>query len=160
MLNLTQRLILGCALLAGLTVWLGVAAYHPLVSGGHSALAIALPVTAVATAMATILLVLLPIRTVARAARRIAQGDLEYRTEYVAHDSFGMLTAELNRLAIRLRDLRDSEAGRRQMEFQLSDAVLQSIFEPIIVTDGKGHLLKVNQAAAELLGESASDRMA
>jgi two-component system, NtrC family, sensor histidine kinase KinB len=55
---------------------------------------------------------------------------------------------ELNRLAVRLRDLRDSEAGRRQMEFQLSDAVLQSIFEPIIVTDGKGHVLKVNQAAA------------
>jgi signal transduction histidine kinase len=46
------------------------------------------------------------------------------------------------------------------MEFQLSDAVLQSIFEPIIVTDGKGHLLKVNQAAAELLGEAATDRMA
>jgi len=46
------------------------------------------------------------------------------------------------------------------MEFQLSDAVLQSIFEPIIVTDGKGHVLKVNQAAAELLGEAAGDRMA
>jgi signal transduction histidine kinase len=38
--------------------------------------------------------------------------------------------------------------------------VLQSIFEPIIVTDGKGHVLKVNQAAAELLGEAATDRMA
>jgi signal transduction histidine kinase len=46
------------------------------------------------------------------------------------------------------------------MEFQLSDAVLQSIFEPIIVTDGKGHVLKVNQAAAELLGDAATDRMA
>jgi signal transduction histidine kinase len=46
------------------------------------------------------------------------------------------------------------------MEFQLSDAVLQSIFEPIIVTDGKGHVLKVNQAASELLGEAAGDRMA
>ena len=61
---------------------------------------------------------------------------------------------------MRLRELRDTEAGRRQMEFQLSDAVLQSIFEPIIVTDGKGHVLKVNQAAAELLGEAAGDRMA
>jgi signal transduction histidine kinase len=38
--------------------------------------------------------------------------------------------------------------------------VLQSIFEPIIVTDGKGHVLKVNQAASELLGEAAGDRMA
>jgi len=71
-----------------------------------------------------------------------------------------VIAAELNRLAVRLRDLHESEAGRRQMEFQLSDAVLQSIFEPIIVTDGKGHILKVNQAAAELLGEAAGDRMA
>ena len=71
-----------------------------------------------------------------------------------------MIAAELNRLAVRLRELRDSEAGRRQMEFQLSDAVLQSIFEPIIVTDGKGHILKVNQSAAELLGDAAGDRMA
>jgi NtrC-family two-component system sensor histidine kinase KinB len=46
------------------------------------------------------------------------------------------------------------------MEFQLSDAVLQSIFEPIIVTDAKGHILKLNQAAAEVLGEAANDRMA
>jgi len=30
---------------------------------------------------------------------------------------------------------------------------VQSIFEPIIVTDGKGHVLKVNQASAELMGE-------
>jgi signal transduction histidine kinase len=71
-----------------------------------------------------------------------------------------VIAAELNRVAVRLRDLHDSEAGRRQMEFQLSDAVLQSIFEPIIVTDGKGHILKVNQAASELLGEAAGDRLA
>ena len=62
---------------------------------------------------------------------------------------------------MRIRDLRETETGRKQMEHQLSDAVLQSIFEPIIVTDGKGQLLKLNQAAIELLGEvAAGDRMA
>jgi signal transduction histidine kinase len=160
MLNLTQRLILGCLLLAGLTVWLGVAADRPLASAGHPGLAVALPMAAVAVAIATILLVLWPIRTIARDTRRIAEGNLEHRTEITGRDSIGVLAAELNRLAVRLRDLRESEAGRRQMDFQLSDAVLQSIFEPIIVTDGKGHLLKVNQAAAELLGQGATDRMA
>jgi len=80
--------------------------------------------------------------------------------EWSSRDDFGVIASELNRIAVRLRELRDTEAGRRQMEFQLSDAVLQSIFEPIIVTDGKGHVLKVNQAAAELLGDAATDRMA
>jgi signal transduction histidine kinase len=160
MLNVTQRLILGCALLAGLTVWLGVAAFHPLAAAGHPDLGVALPVAAVLAAIATVFVVLWPIRTLARDTRKIAQGNLEHRSEIKSGDSFGAIAAELNRLAVKLRDLNESEAGRRQMDFQLSDAVLQSIFEPIIVTDAKGHLLKVNQAASELLGAAAGDRMA
>ncbi|HEY1984313.1 MAG TPA: ATP-binding protein [Terracidiphilus sp.] len=160
MLNLAQRLVLGCVLLAGLTIALAALAHRALAGAGQSPLAIALSILAVLVATSTIALVLAPIQTLARDARKIAQGNLEHRAEWSSRDSFGALAAELNRMAVRLRDLRDSEAGRRQMEFQLSDAVLQSIFEPIIVTDGKGHLLKVNPAAAELLGEAATDRMA
>ena len=111
-------------------------------------------------AVVNVFFVLRPIRMLARDARRIAQGNLEHRVEWSSRDSFGVIAGELNRIAVRLRELRETEAGRRQMEFQLSDAVLQSIFEPIIVTDGKGQLLKVNQAAADLLGEAATDRMA
>jgi signal transduction histidine kinase len=117
-------------------------------------------VAALLVALGTIYFVLAPIRRLARDAHKIAQGNLDHRTPWKSRDDFGVIAAELNRLAVRLRDLHDSEAGRRQMEFQLSDAVLQSIFEPIIVTDGKGHILKVNQAASELLGTAASDRMA
>lgn len=161
MLNLTQRLILGCTILAGLTVWLGIACYRPLLAAGHSTtLLVALPAAAVVVALATLALVLWPLRSLARDTKKIAEGNLEHRSEWTGRDSFGSISSELNRIAVRLRELRDSEAGRRQMEFQLSDAVLQSIFEPIIVTDGKGHLLKVNQAATELLGEAARDRMA
>jgi NtrC-family two-component system sensor histidine kinase KinB len=160
MLNLAQRLILGAVLLAGLTLGLVVAAHRALLAAGETKLAWAFVVAAVLVAAATIYFVLAPIRQVARDAHKIAQGNLEYRTGWKSRDDFGVIAAELNRVAVRLRDLHDSEAGRRQMEFQLSDAVLQSIFEPIIVTDGKGHILKVNQAAAELLGEAAGDRLA
>ncbi|MGB8099105.1 MAG: ATP-binding protein, partial [Terracidiphilus sp.] len=160
MLNLTQRLVLGCAVLAGLTVWLALAAQKPLAAAGHPALGLALAVAGVVAAFATVFAVLWPIRSLARDTRRIAEGNLEHRSAWTSRDSFGAIAAELNRVAVRLRDLRESDAGRRQMEFQLSDAVLQSIFEPIIVTDAKGHILKLNQAAAELLGQSATDRMA
>ena len=160
MLNLTQRLILGCVLLGCLTVGLVFAARRALAASGQLPLACAAVLAAILIAAVTIVLVLRPIQGLARDAHRIAQGNLEHRVDWSSRDSFGVLASELNRIAVRLRELRDTEAGRRQMEFQLSDAVLQSIFEPIIVTDGKGHLLKVNQAAAELLGESAGDRMA
>jgi NtrC-family two-component system sensor histidine kinase KinB len=118
-------------------------------------------VTAAALVIAMLLFTLNPLRMVARAARRIGQGDLQQRIDWPRSDELGTLATEFNRLAIRLRDLRETESGRREMEYQLSDAVVQSIFEPVIVTDGRGQILKVNGAARELLGETASkDRMA
>jgi signal transduction histidine kinase len=160
MLNLTQRLILGCVLLASLTLGILALTHRALQAAGQLRLAWAFVIAAILVEVGTVYFVLRPIQRLARDARKIAQGNLEHRSDWSSRDDFGVLAAELNRLAVRLRDLHDSEAGRRQMEFQLSDAVLQSIFEPIIVTDGKGHILKVNQAAAELLGEASTDRMA
>lgn len=160
MLNLSQRLILGLVILAGLMTGLVAATHRALAAAGQSNLADGVLAAFLLVAIVTAYFVLRPIRIVARDAHHIAQGNLEHRVEWSSRDSFGVIASELNRVAVRLRELRDTEAGRRQMEFQLSDAVLQSIFEPIIVTDGKGHVLKVNQSAAELLGEGASDRMA
>jgi signal transduction histidine kinase len=160
MLNLSQRLILGCALLACLAAGLVAAAHKVLQAAGLSAVAYGFLAAFVLIEIGIVFFVLRPIRQVARDAHRIAQGNLEHRVEWSSRDDFGVIAGELNRIAVRLREVRDTEAGRRQMEFQLSDAVLQSIFEPIIVTDGKGHVLKVNQAAAELLGDAATDRMA
>lgn len=160
MLNLSQRLILGCLLLVGLTVGLATAVHHTLAAMGHGSLAVSFVALSLLVAAATIFFVLRPIHTLARDAHRIAQGNLEHRVEWSSRDDFGVIASDLGRIAARLRDLRDTEAGRRQMEFQLSDAVLQSIFEPIIVTDGRGQVLKLNQAAAEMLGEAATDRMA
>src|SRR5580658_9175467 len=169
MLNLTQRLTLGCVLLVALSLTLAVWVHRELVpagaAGGHAPLILwLLSGAAIVVATATLILVLRPIQQVSKDIRRIASGDLAHRSEWgignKGHDSFGIIANEMNRLAVRLRELRETEAGRRQMEFQLSDAVLQSIFEPIIVTDSKGHVLKLNQAASELLGDAASDRMA
>jgi len=116
---------------------------------------------AAATVISVVMLifVIVPLRHTARIARRIGQGDLHQRVEWRSKDDLGAIATELNRLAIRLRDLRETESGRRQMEFQISDAVVRSIFEPVIVTDGKGQVLKLNQAAVELLGSSSDDRM-
>jgi PAS domain S-box-containing protein len=171
MLNLTQRLTVGCLLLVGLSLTLAVWVHRELAPAGahgHTTRSLLtlwiLSGSAILIATATLIFVLRPIQQLSRDIRRIASGDLAHRTEWntlgKSTDSFGIIANEMNRLAVRLRELRETEAGRRQMEFQLSDAVLQSIFEPIIVTDSKGHVLKVNQAAAEVLGSAATDRMA
>jgi two-component system, NtrC family, sensor histidine kinase KinB len=180
-LNLTQRLTVGCLLLVALSLTLAVWVHRELApvgsTGSHTTKSLLILWTlsgaTILVAAATLIFVLRPIQQLSRDVRRIASGDLAHRTEWGRHgtgsDSFGVIANEMNRLAVRLRELRETESGRRQMEFQLSDAVLQSIFEPIIVTDSKGHVLKLNQSAVEVLGggtaaetgaTAATDRMA
>ena len=128
MLNLTQRLILGCVLLVGLIAGLVAATHNALAAAGQLQLACLFVAAAAVIAVLAVYLVLRPIRMLARDARRIAQGNPKHRVEWSSRDSFGVIAAELNRIAVRLGELRESEAGHRQMEYQLSDAVLQSIF--------------------------------
>ena len=126
-----------------------------LIAASGASLLIAIGISAI-----SLLFVIMPIRRTAKTIHLIGQGDLNQRVEWSSNDDLGAIATEINRLAIRLRDLRETESGRRQMEQQLSDAVVQSIFEPVIVTDAKGHVLKLNQASMQLLGKSSSDRMA
>ena len=124
MLNLSQRLILGCVLIAALGVSLVAVTHRALAAAGQLHIAIALLISLILIEVAMAVLVLQPIKMLADDAKKIAGGNLEHRVEWGGHDSFGVIAAELNRIAVRLRDLRDTEAGRRQMEYQLSDAVL------------------------------------
>jgi NtrC-family two-component system sensor histidine kinase KinB len=116
-------------------------------------------IVAIVVSAISVFFVIWPIRRTAKVAQLIGHGDLQQRIEWRTRDDLGTIAAEINRMTVRLRDLRETESGRRQMEQQLSDAVVQSIFEPVIVTDAKGHVLKLNQASRELLGAGSSDRM-
>ena len=181
MLTLYQRLVFGYVLLLALLLAVGLhdslSLHQAAALDHHASLSTAVQARSVLARQATIITTLCmlsgvaiaagflfsiirPIRRTAAAARRIGQGDLQQRIEWRTRDDLGTIATELNRMAVRLRDLRDTEYGRKQMDQQLSDAVVQSIFEPVIVTDAKGHVLKVNQAASEVLGEAAGDRMA
>jgi signal transduction histidine kinase/HAMP domain-containing protein len=182
-MTLYQRLIFGYVLLLSLLLAVGLHAslalrqaaaldHQPAVSAAsaaHTRAALAREANAITTSsvIAGVLIsigflfsIIRPSRRTAAAARRIGQGELQQRIEWRSRDDLGTIATELNRMTVRLRDLRDTDYGRKQMEQQLSDAVVRSIFEPVIVTDAKGQVLKLNQAASELLGEAAADRMA
>lgn len=178
MLSLNQRLIAGMLLLVALVTGIAVfavMALHGVVAHDaardaidahrHTAQRAAMVAwvtipLALVLAAAVTASVLYPLRRAAAQTRAIGQGNLEQRVEWSAEDDLGQLANEVNRMVVRIRDLRETESGRRQMEHQLSDAVVQSIFEPVIVTDARGQVLKLNTSAEHLLGESAGDRMA
>jgi signal transduction histidine kinase len=158
-MNLTQRLIAGLILLMAapavpaLFVLRGAPPHTQLLVGGLALGA------AILIATVTALTVLGPLRRTAQQMRVLGAGDLAQRLEWTAEDSLGQIAVEVNRMAVLLRELRESEFGRRQVEQQLSDAVVQSMFEPVIVTDAQGQVLKLNAAAEQLTG-TVTDRTA
>lgn len=165
-MNLNQRLIAGLLLLVTLVAALAVLILSAL-HGAEGSQAhtlklvawIAIPV-AICVAALSAIAVLRPLRRAAEQMRAIGQGTLEQRLDWSANDSLGRIANDVNRMAVHVRDLRETDFGRKQMEHQLSDAVVQSIFEPVIVTDAKGQVLKLNTAAEQLLRDAAVDRTA
>ena len=97
-------------------------------------------------------LVVRPIQMLAKSAHDIAEGELDQRVQYRSHDEVGLLAAEFNRMSVRLRELRKSDVGRILIERRKSDAVIDSLYEPVIVTDSEGHVTKLNRAAEILFG--------
>lgn len=160
-MSLNQRLIAGLFFLVALVAAVGLLSANALHGGSAASLTAWIGIAAaICIAVGIGIAVLRPLRSAADQLRAMAQGNLDQRVEWSADDSLGRMANDVNRMAVHVRDLRETEFGRKQMEHQLSDAVVQSIFEPVIVTDAKGQVLKLNAAAQQLLGEAASDRMA
>lgn len=95
-----------------------------------------------------------PLSTLTDKARRIGEGDFDQRIEISTQDELRSLAEEFNRMAARLRDVRRSDYGRLLVEQKKSDAVIDSIYEPVIVTDARGHVTKINTAARRLFSDS------
>lgn len=151
MLTLYQRLVLGSLLLVAVVAAVSFLIHNPFVE--VAAIAVAVLIAAL-----MIFFVVAPIRQTAGLARSIGQNNLQQRAAWRHNDDLGTIAAELRRLLLSLREMRDTESGRLQMERHLSEAVVHSIFEPVIVTDAKGRVLRLNQAAMEVLGAGASDQ--
>ncbi len=98
-----------------------------------------------------------PLATLSDKARLIGEGDFRQHIAITSNDEIGVLAAEFNRMAVRLRDLHQSEQWQILLERKKSDAVIDSLYEPVIVTDAQGHITKVNKSARELFRNSLND---
>lgn len=98
-----------------------------------------------------------PISSFTDKAKRISEGDFDQHIEIQAQDEIGVLAAEFNRMAARLRDFRKSEYGRLLLEQKKSDAVIDCLYEPVIVTDARGIVSKTNRAAKALFNGGSTE---
>ncbi|MEJ7710838.1 MAG: PAS domain-containing protein [Pyrinomonadaceae bacterium] len=70
-------------------------------------------------------------------------------------DSLLQLAAEYNRMGERLRQLHRSDMGKLVVAQQIAEAAIDSLYDPVIVSDEKGCVTKLNNAAEELFGTKA-----
>ena len=99
-----------------------------------------------------------PIASLTESARKIGEGNMEQRIEIRSNDEIGRLASEFNHMTASLRELRQSDYGKLLIERKKSDAVIDSIYEPVIVTDAQGHTVKVNRSAEQLFNSCNGDR--
>ncbi len=93
-----------------------------------------------------------PLRQLTATTARIAGGDLNAKVAVNSRDEVGVLAAEYNRMAERIRQLRSSDMGKLLMAQQTTEAAIDSLYDPVIVTDGEGCVTKLNPAAEEIFG--------
>jgi NtrC-family two-component system sensor histidine kinase KinB len=89
-------------------------------------------------------------------AQQIAEGDFDQHIDISSRDEIGVLATEFNRMTAHLKDLKKTNYWQLQIEQKKSNAVIESIYEPVIVTDAQGRVIKLNHNAAQLFGVSKS----
>lgn len=99
-----------------------------------------------------------PLQELTATTAKIAGGDLNAKVSVGSRDEVGLLAAEYNRMAERIRQLRSSDMGKLLVAQQTTEAAIDSLYDPVIVTDGEGQVTKLNLAAEEIFGSEKENR--
>jgi len=94
---------------------------------------------------------LVPLQRLSLAVRRIGEGDLDARARLAGQDEIAQVGRELDTMADRLREYRNSSLGELLQAQQASQAAIDSLPDPVLVLSADGKVLNVNQAAENLL---------
>ena len=96
-----------------------------------------------------------PVHELTTATSRIAGGDLDSTVSVASRDELGMLAQSFNMMAGHLRDLRQSDLGKLVLEQRTTAAAIDWMYDPVLVTDNKAHVTRLNRAAERLFGPAA-----
>ncbi|HSV73561.1 MAG TPA: ATP-binding protein [Chthonomonadales bacterium] len=120
--------------------WMGMGA-----TVGVLVLAVPFVLSAVGGALA-------PLRSLALHAEEIGRGHLHQRIEVDRTDEVGVLASSFNRMSRKLLEARRAEEERLRRAERMSDAAIDSLYDPVLVTDARGNVVHLNRAAEGLFG--------
>ncbi len=102
--------------------------------------------------------IMTPLVSLTRQAEEIGAGRLNQRIEVRRTDEIGQLANTFNEMAEHLREARRVEEERLHRAERMSDAALENLYDPVIVTDAEGRVVHLNRAAEGLFGPDARAR--
>ena len=100
----------------------------------------------------TIRTVLTPLVSLSRQAEEIGLGRLNQRISLNRNDEIGTLALSFNTMSEKLREARRIADERLKRAERMSDAALENLYDPVLVTDATGKLVHLNRAAEGLFG--------
>jgi NtrC-family two-component system sensor histidine kinase KinB len=101
--------------------------------------------------------ILLPAEKLTRSVRSISSGQLNQKIDVNTDDEIGELSREFNKMTERLRTYEQMNIQQLIAEKKKSETIVESIADPVIVTDEHGVLVLMNQAAATIFDVRGDD---
>lgn len=93
-----------------------------------------------------------PLANLAQRAERIASGIFQPSEDSDRADEVGALARSFHVMEDNLAAMRRKEVRRLQRAEQMSDAAIDSLYDPVIVTDAQRRIVHLNRAAEGLFG--------
>jgi two-component system, NtrC family, sensor histidine kinase KinB len=101
--------------------------------------------------------ILRPAGKLTQSVRRISEGQLNQKIDVNTDDEIGELGREFNKMTERLREYEQINIHQLIAEKKKSETIVESIADPLIVTDNQGSLMLMNQAAATVFDVRGSN---
>jgi len=99
-----------------------------------------------------------PLQRLSLAVRRIGEGDLQARARIRGEDEIAQVGRELDTMADKLREYRESSLGELLQAQQASQAAIDSLPDPVLVVGADGAVLNVNESAERELQIQAGEQ--
>ncbi len=97
-------------------------------------------------------LALTPLMALAMEAEQVGAGHLNRTIELRRDDEIGLLARTFNDMVAKLREAKRDQDLRLHRAQKMSDAALENLFDPVLVTDATRTLVHLNKAAQGLFG--------
>ena len=101
--------------------------------------------------------IIMPAERLTRSVRNISSGQLNQKIDLNTEDEIGELSREFNKMTERLRSYEQMNIQQLIAEKNKSETIVESIADPVIVTDQNGMLVLMNQAAAVVFDVRGTD---